>query len=66
MIYDHFRATGADSAAQGLSDLFNIYVYGDDTQDFDSRWAQAPLASSEIPAEKVLEGWYKIKIRESV
>ena len=32
MIYDHFQATGAYDAAQGLSDLFKY------SQDFDRRW----------------------------
>ena len=59
MIYDHFRATGPYDAAQGLSDLFNI-------EDFGTRWDQAPLPASEIPTENVLEGLYKMKIRDSV
>ena len=37
MIYEHFRATGA----QGLSDLFKIRLQNDDVQDFDTRWDQA-------------------------
>ena len=35
MIYEHFRAAGADDAAQGLSDLFNVRLQNDDVQDFD-------------------------------
>ena len=27
MIYEHFRATGACEAAQGLSDLFNMFAF---------------------------------------
>ena len=42
MIYDHFRATGACDAAQDLSDLFKVDSQGDDIQDFDTRWDQAP------------------------
>ena len=37
-IYEHFRATGAHEAVQGLSDLFNIRLQNDDVQDFDVRW----------------------------
>ena len=59
MIYGHFRATGPYDAAQGLSDLFNI-------EDFGTRCDQAPLPASEIPTENVLEGLYKMKIRDSV
>ena len=36
MIDDHFRATGAYDAAQGLSDLFIIYPHDDDIQDLDT------------------------------
>ena len=49
MIYDLLRASGAHDAAQDLSDLFNVSLQGDDIQDFDSRWEQAPLSASEIP-----------------
>ena len=41
MIFEHFRATGACEAVQGLSDLFNIRLQNDDVQDFDTRWDQA-------------------------
>ena len=56
MIYDHFQASGAFDAAQGLSDLFNKRLQIDDVQDFDTKWDQALLASSGIPTEMVLEG----------
>ena len=42
MIYDHFQATGAYDAAQGLSDQFNICPQNDDVQNFDARWDQIP------------------------
>ena len=41
MIYEHFRATGAFEAVQGLSHLFSISLQNDDVQDFDVRWDQA-------------------------
>ena len=37
MIYEHFRASGACKAVQGLSDLFKIRLQKDDVQDFDVR-----------------------------
>ena len=40
MIYEHFRATGAYEAVQGLPDLFNIRLQNDDVQDFDTRWTK--------------------------
>ena len=63
MIYDHCRAVGAYDAAQGLSDLHNICLFEDDTQDFDTRWDQALLTASEIISENVLEALYKMKLR---
>ena len=36
MVYEHFRATGATEAVQGLSDLFNKRLQNDDVQDFDT------------------------------
>ena len=66
MIYDHFRATGAYEAVQGLSDLFNIRLQNDDVQDFDTRWDQALSAASEKPTEMVLEGSYKSQLQDSV
>ena len=37
MIYEYFRATGADEAVQCLSDLFRIRLHDDDAQEFDTR-----------------------------
>ena len=61
MIYEHVRVIRAYEAVQGLSDLFNIRLQDDDVQDFDTRWDQVLLASSEIPTEMVLEGLHKSK-----
>ena len=66
MICEHFRATGAHEAAQGLSDLFNIRLQIDDVQDLDVRWDQAPLSASEIPTDVILEGLYNSKLQGSV
>ena len=65
MIHDHCQATGACDAAQGLSDLFNIYLHDDDLQDFDTRLDQVLLTTSEIPEENVSEGLYKMKLQGS-
>ena len=65
MINEHFPATGAYEAVQGLSDLFNIRLQNDDIQGFDARWEKALLAASEIPTEMVLEGLHKSKLQDS-
>ena len=56
MIYEHFRATGAYEAVQGLPDLFSIRLHNDDVQDFDVRWDQARLSASDMPSDVILEG----------
>ena len=66
MINEHFRSTGAREAALDLSDLFNVSLQGDDIQDFDTRWDQAPPSASEVPKENVLESVCKMGTRESV
>ena len=59
MIYEHFRATGAYEAVQGLSNLFSKSLQNDDVQDFDVSWDQALLSVSEMPSDVILEGLYK-------
>ena len=66
MICDHFRAIGAYDAAQDPSDLSKVFFRWHDIQDFDTRWDQASLSASETPKENILEGLYKLKIRDSV
>ena len=51
MIHEHFRATGACEAVQGLSDLFNQRLQNDDVQDFDVLLDQAQLSPSETPTK---------------
>ena len=65
-IYEHFRATGAYEAVQGLSALFNLRLQNDDVQDFDVRCDQALLSASETPTEMILEGLCKSKLQDSV
>ena len=62
LIFGHFQSTGACDAAQGLTDLFSICVQDDDVQDFDTRWDQIFLGTSEMPPENVVEGSYKKQI----
>ena len=62
MIYEHFRATGAYEAVQGLSDLFNVRLQNEDVRDFDVRWDQALPSASDMPSDAIVEGLYKSKI----
>ena len=65
LIYEYFRPTGSFDEIQGLSGLFSIKLESDDIQDFDSRWEQALLLTSDLPPDKVLEGLYVSKLQES-
>ena len=66
MIYEHFRATGAYEAVQGLPDLFSLRLQNDDVQEFDVRWDRALLSATHMPSDVILEGLYKSKLEDSV
>ena len=55
----------AHGTAQGLSDLFSICFQDDNVQDFDTRWDQISMGTSEMPLENVLEGLYKNRLQGS-
>ena len=65
MIYEHFRATGAYEAVQGVSDLFNVRLQNVNVQDFDTRWDQALLAASDIHTELIVDDLFKSKLQDS-
>ena len=58
-------ATGSCDEIQGLSGLFRIKLGNDDIQEFDSRWEQALLLTSDLPSDKVSEGLYVSKLQDS-
>ena len=65
LIYDYFRVTGAHDSVENNADLFTIGLRNDDIQEFDSKWEGILLSMSKIPPDGVLEGLYKLRIRES-
>ena len=56
LIYDYFRVT---------ADLFTIGLRNDDIQEFDSKWDGILLSVTKIPPDDIVEGLYKLRIRES-
>ena len=66
MIYEHFRATRACEAEQGLSTWFAFSLLNDEVQDFDVRSSHALLSVSEMPSDMILEVLYKSKVQNSV
>ena len=65
LIYDHFRVTGTHDSVEHYSDLFTIVLRNDDIQEFDSKWDGILLSMTKIPHDDILEGLYKLRIRES-
>ena len=45
--------------------LFTIALRNDDIQEFDSKWDGILLSMTKIPHDDILEGLYKLRIRES-
>ena len=64
LIYDYFRVTGTDDSVETYADLFTISRRNDDIQEFDSKWEGILLSMANIPLDDILEGLYKLRIRE--
>ena len=65
LIYDYFRVTGSHNSVENYADLFTISLRNDDIQEFDSKWDGILLSMTKIPHDEILEGLYKLRIRES-
>ena len=65
LIYDQFRVTGTHDSVENYTDLFTIGLRNDDIQEFDSKWDGILLSMTKIPPDDILEGMYKLRIRES-
>ena len=65
LIYEYFRVTGANDSVENYADLFTISLRNDDIQEFDSKWDGILLSMTKIPPDDILEGLYKLRIRES-
>ena len=65
LIYDQFRITGTHDSVENYTDLFTIALRNDDIQEFDSKWDGILLSMTKIPHDDILEGLYKLRIRES-
>ena len=65
LIYDYFRVIGSHDSVENCADLFTISLRNDYTQEFDSKWDGILLSMTKIPHDDILEGLYKLRIRES-
>ena len=65
LIYEFFRVTGANDSVENYADPFTISLRNDDIQEFNSKWDGILLSMTKIPHDDILEGLYKLRIRES-
>ena len=65
LIYEYFQVTGANDSVENYTDLFTIVLRNDDIQESDSIWDGILLSMTKIPPDDILEGLYKLRIRES-
>ena len=65
LIYEYFWVTGANDSVEKYADLLTIGLGNDDIQEFDSKWDGILLSMTKIPPDDILEGLYKLRIRES-
>ena len=52
-------------SVENYADLFTIALRNGDTREFDSKWDGILLSMTKIPSDDILEGLYKLRIRES-
>ena len=64
LIYEYFRVTGAHDSVENYANLFTIGLRNDDILEFDSKWDGILLSMTKIPPDGILEGLYKLRIRE--
>ena len=65
LIYEYLRVTGANDSVGNYADIFTVGHRNDDIQEFDSKWDGILLSMTKIPPDDILEGLYKLRIRES-
>ena len=59
------RSLGANDSVENCAYIFTIGLRNDDIQEFDSKWDGILLCMTKIPHDDILEGLYKLRIRES-
>ena len=64
LIHENFWVTGANDSVENYADLFTISLRNNDIQEFDSKWDGILLSMTKIPPDDILEGLYKLRIRE--
>ena len=65
LIYDQFRVTGTHDSVENYTDLFTIGLRNDEFMNSILSGTEYLLSMTKIPHDDILEGLYKLRIRES-
>ena len=66
LIYEYFLVTGAFTILSRTTPTFSLLVFKmTGFRKFDSKWNGILLSMTKIPPDDILEGLYKLRIRES-
>ena len=65
LIYEYFRVIGANDSVENYADLFTVVLQNDDIPEFDSKWDGILNSMTKIPSDDILDGLWKLRIRES-
>ena len=65
LIYEYFWVTGANDSVENYADLFTVVFKMTIFRKFDSKSDGILLSMTQIPSDDILEGLYKLRIRES-
>ena len=64
LINEQFQVIETHDSVENYTDLFTIVLRNDDIQEFDSKWDGISLSLTKIPFDDILEGLYKLRIRD--
>ena len=64
LIYEYFRVIGANDSVEDYADLFTVALRNDNVQEFDTKWDGILLSMTKITSDDILDGLYKLRIRE--
>ena len=65
LIYEYFGVTEANDSVENYADLCTLVLRNDDIQEFDTKCDEILLSMTKIPSDDILEGLYKLRVRES-
>ena len=56
---------GPTILSRTITTYLQLFFRKDDIQEFDSKWDEISLSMTQIPSDDILQGLYKLRIRES-